>query len=182
MIRASARTAAIVASLSWLLAASRPAEAAPTTVMFDAIATAGWRTSIDADDRAPGFQAVGGGGALFVGLAWVGVGPAIGGRARAGAVRGVTFVEAAGDLALQAQLGDRVRLRLGAEGGGAFLGPATAFYLGGFLEGLFDVVQLGGGRTALVFSLRMDLDDYLTDDGRFPSVSTEVGAGFGFRY
>src|SRR5262249_10201653 len=148
-----------------------------TTVLFDAIAQAGWRTSIDALDRAPGLQAVGGGGQIFLGLSWGSIGPAIGGRARAGSVSGVggvRFVEAASRAAVQMQLGERVRLRLGAEGGAAFLGSTSAWYAGGFVDGTFDVVQLGGGRAAVVFDLRVDLDGYLVSapTSPFPGLST----------
>ena len=167
--------------LGGLLAGSK-AQAAPTVPMCDVVLHAGWRTSLDALDRAPGFQAAGAGGQIFVGLSWGGVGPVLGGRARAGAVKDQLFIEAAGDFGIQVQLGDRVRLRLGAEGGANYVAAESAWYVGGFLDGTFDVVQFGGGRVAVIFALRMDIDHYLTTSVTFPQLSTELGAGFGVRY
>lgn len=172
---------AAVLALLLLLAGSGSASAGPA-LTFDALASGGWRTSVEATDRVPGFQAFGGGGGLNVGLSFAGFGPTLGGRVRYSVLPKDYFLEAAGDLALQSQLGDRVRLRLGGEGGAAFRGSASAVFVGGFLEALFDVVQLGGGRSALCFGVRLDLDRFLTDDRLFPSLSTSLGAGFGFRY
>lgn len=172
---------ALLAALPGSLLAP-PARAAPASPTFEASLQAGWRTSIDSSDRAPGFQAVAGGGELFVGVAWGWVGLAAGGRARAGSASGTSFVEAGGDLALQLLLGERVRLRLGADGGRGWSGPDSSWFLGGFAEGTLDVVQIRGGRAAVVFCLRIDVDDYLTDNPRFPLLSTGIGAGFGMRY
>jgi len=178
----SRRTLAPVVAAVALLAAGGPARAAAVQPTFEVVASGGWRTSIDVYDRAPGFQAVGAGGEVFVGAAWGGVGLAAGGRVRGGGVRGVGFVDAGGDLALQLLVGERTRLRLGAEAGRAFLGDASAWFAGGFLEGSFDIAQLRGGRAALIFNLRIDIDEVIGDDLRFPKVSTAIAAGFGFRY
>lgn len=148
------------------------------------VAAGGWRSAMAAIDvRAPGFDALTGGGELVLGLD-VGAGLAVvgDGRVLAGEAGGAhTFFEGVGGVAVQLRLA-RVRLRAGPAAGVAKLRGEQATLLGGFLAASVDVFQLGAGRLSSTVSLRLDLDDDLGAGTYLPDASAALALGLGVRY
>lgn len=147
------------------------------------VGTGGWRTAVGQDLRAPGFDAVAGGGEAVLGLD-VGAGLAIvgDGRVLAGeAGGGHVYFEGLGALALQLRLG-RARLRAGPAAGQMRWRGDVATLIGGFLGASIDLFPLGGGRLSTTLALRLDLD---VDTGTLmylPDTSLAFAIGVGVRY
>lgn len=147
------------------------------------VGAGGWRAAVGQDLRAPGFDALAGGGELVLGLD-VGAGLAVvaDGRVLAGRADGqALYLEGLGGVALQLRLG-RARLRAGPAAGQLWLGPARSTLIGGFLGASIDLFPLGAGRLSTALTARLDVD---VDTGRAPVVpDTSVGfsLGLGVRY
>jgi hypothetical protein len=148
------------------------------------VATGGWRSAMGASDaRAPGFDALAGGGEFALGLE-VGAGLAIvgDGRVLAGEAGGAhTFFEGLGSLALQLRLG-RVRLRGGPAAGQAKWRGDQATLVGGFVAASIDVFPLGSGRLSTTVSLRLDIDADVGATTFLPDASAALALGLGVRY
>ena len=149
------------------------------------VAAGGWRSAMgsNTDERAPGFDALAGGGELVLGLD-VGAGLAVvgDGRVLAGEAGGPhTFFEGLGSLALQLRLG-RVRLRAGPAAGQAKYRGETATLVGGFVGTSIDVFPLGAGRLSTTVSLRLDFDGDLGAVTFLPDASVALALGLGVRY
>lgn len=149
------------------------------------VGTGGWRSAMSAGDmRAPGFDALAGGGEIVLGLD-VGVGLAVVGDARVLAGRAgeghQTYFEALGSLALQLRLG-RVRLRAGPAAGQAQWRGDKATLVGGFLAGSIDLFALGGGRLSTTILVRLDVDAELGAMTYLPDSSLALALGVGVRY
>ena len=148
------------------------------------VATGGWRTATSASDvRAPGFDALAGGGEFVLGLE-VGAGLAVvgDGRVLAGEAGGAhTFFEGLGSLALQLRVG-RTRLRAGPAAGQAKWRGDQATLVGGFVAGSVDVFQLGAGRLSTTVSLRFDVDADVGAMTFLPETSAALALGLGVRY
>jgi hypothetical protein len=148
------------------------------------VGTGGWRTSIDADGRVPGFDAVGGGTELLAGLEVTsGLGLFASGRMIAGVRGGDLYLEALGGLGVQLRVNERVRVRAGAAAGRASLADEQGTLVGGFLAGSMDLVPLGaGGRLATALSVRLDIDGLTGGRALLPESSLALALGLGFRY
>jgi hypothetical protein len=147
------------------------------------VAAGGLRAAVANDPRAPGFNAVAGGGEIILGFD-VGAGLAIvaDGRVLAGEAGGpAAFFEALGGLALQLRVG-RARLRAGSSAGQARWQGDTALLVGGFLASSIDVIPLGGGRLSTTVSLRLDVDGSFGTLERFPNTTMAIALGLGVRY
>jgi len=148
------------------------------------VATGGWRSAVSStDQRAPGFDALAGGGEFVLGLD-VGAGLAVvgDGRVLAGQAGGAhTFFEGLGSLALQLRLG-RVRLRGGPAAGQARWRGDSATLVGGFVAGSIDVFPLGAGRLSTTVSLRLDVDADVGATTYLPEASVALALGLGVRY
>lgn len=149
------------------------------------VGTGGWRSAMSAGDmRAPGFDALAGGGEIVlgldigVGLAVVGDGRVLAGRAGEGHQ---TYFEALGSLALQLRLG-RVRLRAGPAAGQAQWRGDKATLVGGFLAASIDLFALGGGRLSTTILVRLDVDAELGAMTYLPDSSLALALGVGVRY
>ncbi len=146
---------------------------------------AGWRTSLGADARAPGFDAITGGVDALVGLEFGGSAAVIvGGRLHGGTSGGARYLEAAGDLGAQLRLGERVRLRAGFSGGEGWIPShaSSATMLGGWLAVSIDVLQLAAGNMALTFMARLDVGGFLGAGPDFAIGTMALCGGFGLRY
>jgi hypothetical protein len=147
------------------------------------VAAGGWRTAVGNDVRAPGFDAVAGGGEFLLGLE-VGAGLAIigDGRVLVGEAGGqTTYFEALGSVALQLRLG-RVRLRAGPAAGDVRWRTDSALLAGGFLAGSIDLFPLGAGRLSTTVSLRLDFDADIGARTLLPDDSLALALGLGLRY
>ena len=147
-------------------------------------AAGGWRTSIgpSADLRAPGFDALGGGTELVVGLdAWGPLGVIVSGRFLGGLVAGKEFLEGEGAAGLQLRASDRVRVRAGAAVGQLRGGPDSALLAGGFVGGSIELFALGGGRLAVALTARLDVDALVGATASLPSSSLALTLGLGLR-
>jgi hypothetical protein len=148
------------------------------------VATGGWRSAItQADARAPGFDALAGGGEFVIGLD-VGAGLAVvgDGRVLAGEAGGPhTFFEALASLALQLRLG-RVRLRAGPAAGQEKFRGDVATLVGGFAAGSIDLFPLGPGRLSTTLSVRLDVDADVGATMYLPEGSVGLALGLGVRY
>jgi len=148
------------------------------------VAAGGWRTAMSATDaRAPGFDALAGGGEFVLGFE-VGAGLAIvgDGRVLAGEAGGPhTFFEGLGSLALQLRLG-RTRLRAGPAAGQVKFRGDQATLVGGFVAGSIDVFPLGPGRLSTTVSLRFDVDGDVGATTFLPETSAALALGLGVRY
>jgi hypothetical protein len=148
------------------------------------VGVGGWRVSLGDDQRAPGFDAIAGGGELVVGLdIGAGLGVVGSGRVLAGKAgdSASTYFEALGGVALQARLG-RARVRVGPSAGLVSWSGDTATLLGGFVAGSIDLFSLGGGRLSTTIDLRMDLDFDLGAKSALPDESLALALGLGLRY
>ncbi len=147
------------------------------------VGAGGWRGSIGNDARAPGFDAVAGGGEVVLGLD-VGAGVAIVGDARvlggeaAGSSR--TYFEAVASPAVQVRLA-RARLRAGPAVGEILWRDEAAVLVGGFLAASIDLFPLGG-RLSTTVSLRLDADADVGAKTFLPDSSLALAVGLGFRY
>jgi hypothetical protein len=147
------------------------------------VAAGGWRTAVGNDVRAPGFDAVAGGGEFLIGLD-VGAGLAVvgDGRVLVGEAGGqTTYFEALGSVALQLRLG-RVRLRAGPAAGDVRWRTDSALLVGGFLAGSIDLFSLGGGRLSTTVNLRLDFDADVGARTLLPDDSLALALGLGVRY
>lgn len=155
------------------------------------VATGGFRSAMSASDvRAPGFDALAGGGEFVLGLevgaglAVVGDGRVLAGEAGSSASAGIgprTFFEGLGSLALQIRLG-RVRLRAGPTAGQVKWRGDQATLVGGFLATSIDVFPLGGGRLSTTVLLRVDIDADVGAATLLPDSSAALALGLGVRY
>jgi hypothetical protein len=154
------------------------------------VGVGGWRASLGDDLRAPGFDALAGGGELVLGLdIGAGLGVVASGRVLAGSAgRGSsnvgssgTYLEALGGIALQARLG-RARLRAGPAAGLVTWSGDRATLLGGFVAGSIDLFALGGGRLSTTVDLRLDIDVDLGAKTVLPDQSLALALGLGLRY
>lgn len=147
------------------------------------VGTGGWRTAAGQDLRAPGFDALAGGGEIVLGLD-VGAGLAVvgDGRVLAGEADGSqVYFEGLGGLALQLRLG-RARLRAGpAAGQMRWRGDASTL-IGGFVGASIDLFPLGAGRLSTTISIRMDLDGDTGTLAVLPDTSVAFALGVGVRY
>lgn len=171
----------------------RTARAAPANwfrshAFFEITAGPAWRVAINQDERTPGFQAITVGGELLFGLdLGAGFGIVGVGRGRWGRAAGHDYVESTGSLGAQLRLGERARIRLGADAGEAWLlgvGPGvnqTAALIGGWLQASLDMLTFGG-RGALCFSFRLDVGGVVDGAPNFPSSSLGLAAGVGGIY
>lgn len=149
------------------------------------VATGGWRSAVSpTNQRAPGFDALAGGGEFVLGLD-VGAGLAVvgDGRVLAGEAGGTehTYFEALGSLALQLRVG-RVRLRAGPAAGWTKWRGDEATLLGGFAAGSIDIFPLGPGRLSTTLSLRFDVDGDLGATTYLPQATAALALGLGVRY
>jgi len=149
------------------------------------VAAGGWRSAASANDvRAPGFDALAGGGEFVLGLD-VGAGLAVvgDGRVLAGEAGGAehTYFEALGGLALQLRVG-RARLRAGPAAGWTKWRGDQATLLGGFAAGSIDLFPLGTGRLSTTLSLRLDVEGDLGATTFLPQASAALALGLGVRY
>ena len=147
------------------------------------VASGGWRTAVGNDVRAPGFDAVAGGGEFLLGLE-VGAGLALigDGRVLVGEAGGqTTYFEALGSVALQLRLG-RVRLRAGPAAGDVRWRTDSAVLAGGFLAGSIDLFPLGAGRLSTTVSVRLDFDADIGARTLLPDDSLALALGLGLRY
>ncbi len=198
--RPVARRAALLVALAALLAgpaarAQQKEPPPPSNFRLEATLGGGWRTSIDANDRNPSFEAGGLQLEVAIGPMWGGLSLLGGVRARVGAVAGasdfqsgagaapfVSYAEVSANAGLQVALDDKIRVRVGPDAGYLFVLDHRAPVLGGFLAITFDTVSWKDDRIALILVLRADLQAVLTDDVRLPRNSTSFGAGVGVRY
>ena len=174
------RTAALLVSLLLLMPPGR-AEARPELV-FEGTLGAAWRTAVDSNDRNPGFLALLGNADLSLAISWGGIALVGGGRGRIGKAAGTLMTEFTGDLGLEIALGERVRARLGGEAGELFLGDLHVPLVGGYFAMGFQLTTFASRHAAVILTLRIDLDDVLTNDDRLPHLSTSLAAGAGVRY
>jgi hypothetical protein len=147
------------------------------------VASGGWRTAVGNDVRAPGFDAVAGGGEILLGLE-VGAGLAVmgDGRVLVGEAGGqTTYFEGLGSVALQLRLG-RVRLRAGPAAGDIRWKTDSALLAGGFLAGSVDLFPLGPGRLSTTVSVRLDFDADIGARTLLPDDSLALALGLGVRY
>jgi hypothetical protein len=147
------------------------------------VGAGGWRAAVGTDARAPGFDAIAGGGEFVIGLD-VGAGLAVvgDGRVLAGEAGGTrTYFEALGGVALQLRLA-RVRVRIGPAAGQALWRGDSATLVGGFLAGSVDLFPLGGGRLSTTLALRLDVDADIGSRMYFPDSSVAFAIGLGVRY
>jgi hypothetical protein len=200
------RSRCLLVFCSWLvllleLLADTPASAAEPNrwladhLALDGAAVASFRVALG-DDRNPGFQTLGGGGELNLGLEFdSGFGFLLGGRALRlpNFAHGATdsFMEASGHLSAQFRLSDWVRMGLGASVGrfwrccGDSESPlASSLLAGGFLRIGVDFLPRNANLfRALGLWLRIDLDGHPLADSRsvLPTMSMAMTLGLGFR-
>jgi hypothetical protein len=149
-------------------------------------AAGGWRAALGTDQRAPGFQGLGGGTEVVVALdIWGPLGLALDGRFLGGLENNQKFLEATGGLALQVHLSDSVRLRAGPAAGELYAGDETGVLVGGFVAVSVDLFALGG-RVAIAFTLRLDADALLftspVAQTHLPDSTVALAIGLGFKY
>lgn len=199
MTRAAA-IAALVACAATASAAPRPGHWLREHGTFEwSIGTGGWRSSLGVDPQVPGFDALGGGGEIFVGLDFGhGLGLVAGGRVVAGKQAEAVYLEGLGSLGLQLRVSELVRLRAGAAAGQARVTPESgadparvrpadaAVLVGGFVMASIDLFSLGAGRLAMALSARLDLDAHVAEARRevrsLPDNSLALAVGLGLRY
>ena len=200
--RAGRRGLAAVLLAAWLALWSRPAAAAPPTswladhIAFDIAGITGWRAAW-ADERNPGFQILGGGGEINLGLEFdSGLGVLFGGRAMFGPTLGAgggdLYADVTGQLIGQLRVADWVRLGLGASVGRLWHccrsdldTPQTSTLLtGGFARVGFDWLSRNANLVrALSFWLRLGIDGHPNNgaDSLLPTTSMNLTISLGFR-
>jgi hypothetical protein len=149
------------------------------------VGTGGWRSATSASDvRAPGFDALAGGGEFVLGLdvgaglAIVGDGRVIAGKAGSG---GDVYFEGLGALALQLRL-SRVRLRAGPAAGQAIWRGESLTLVGGVVAASIDLFALGPGRLSTTLLVRFDADAHIGTARLMPDSSVALAIGLGVRY
>jgi hypothetical protein len=177
----SVRSIAPLAFALVLVAGS--AQAGPLAPVLEVTAGPGWRVALGEDARAPGFEAVTGGVDLLAGIEILQtLGIVIGARVRSGLSDGNGYLEVAGDFGLQLRLGDRVRARLGFDGGRAWItGGNDSPLFGGFAALGFDLFASPRGVAATLI-VRLDGGGFTADNDRFPEWTMALCAGVGGRY
>jgi hypothetical protein len=165
-----------------VLAASPTARAANAAFTFESTLGPAWRVAANNSDRAPGFEAITGGVEALFGVGLGAVGVTGGARLRAGSASGALYLELDGKLALQVFLGERARLRVGAQAGWGHLPAVDAPLVGGFLALSLDLVQFAGARAALVLAIELSVDGFVTQHVELPGTSGSLSGGLGFRY
>ena len=143
------------------------------------VGSGGWRSSISSSDHAPGFDELGGGAELLLGLE-VGSGFAIVGSGRV--LAGDQYLEGLAGLGLQLHVGDRVRIRASPAAGQMTLKGDNGILVGGFVAGSIDLIPFGGGRVAATIGLRLDIDGVLGGGLELPDTSLSLAIGVGLRY
>lgn len=147
------------------------------------VGAGGWRAAVGPDARAPGFDALAGGGEFALGLdVGAGLGVVADGRVLAGQAGGAhTYLEGLGALLLQIRVG-RVRLRVGPAAGQALWRGDSAILVGGLVAGSIDLFALGAGRLSTALTLRLDVDADVGSRRYFPDSSLAFAIGLGVRY
>jgi hypothetical protein len=177
------------------------ATAAPTHwladhIAFDISAITGWRAAW-ADERNPGFQILGGGGEVNLGLEFdSGIGFLVGGRALFGPTVGIgggeLYADVTGHLMAQLRVADWVRVGLGASVGRLWnccdssldLPQTSTILAGGFARVGFDWLSPNANLVrALTFWLRLGIDGhpYTGSDSLLPSTSMNLTVSLGLR-
>jgi hypothetical protein len=171
------------------LAWTTPVSAAPpgafaTHVLVDGEGVAGWRVAFGRDERAPGFQAIAGGGQVAFGSEVTGGFGLLGGaRGLVGRAGNQRYLEVTGTFILQLRIGDRVRMRLGGEGGEVWFDGGQggrAVLLGGWLGATIDVVTFR--QSAIVLAPRVDVSGFVAALPQLPDLSLAFSVGLGVRY
>lgn len=179
----------LATGVAWPALVARRAHAAPpgafaTHVLVDAEATAGWRVAFGRDDRAPGFQAIAGGGQVAFGSEVRGGFGILGGaRGLVGRAGNQQYLEVTGALILQLRIGERVRMRLAGEGGEVWFDGGQggrAVLLGGWLGATIDIVAIR--QSAIVLAPRVDVSGFLAQLPVLPELSLAFSVGVGARY
>jgi hypothetical protein len=166
-----------------------------TLLRLEATLGAGWRTSIDQNDRNPSFDALMAQAEVAVGPGWGPVALLAGARGRLGSVGNASYFqvsapapafpnlyEATGSLSVQLNIGEHIRARAGGDAGMLWVVDRSAPLAGGFLALSFDAATWKQGRMGAVFTLRVDVDAVLGNDDHLPRVSSSLGLGAGIRY
>ncbi len=189
------------ATAAWLgLSSGRAVAAEPSNwladhIAFDVAGVTGWRAAW-ADERNPGFQILGGGGEVNLGLEFdSGFGFLLGGRAQFGPVMGPgggdLYADVTGHVTAQLRVADWVRLGLGASAGRLWHccasemdTPQTSTVLaGGFARVGFDWLSRNTNLRALSFWLRLGIDGHPNNgsDSLLPTTSMNLSVSIGFR-
>lgn len=186
-----------------LLLASAPALAAPPAsswladhIAFDIAGVTGWRAAW-ADERNPGFQILGGGGEVNLGLEFdSGLGVLVGSRVLFGSTLGAVgdelYADASGQLIGQLRVADWVRLGLGVSVGRLWrccssdldLPQTSTLVAGGFARVGFDWLSRSTTLVrALSFWLRLGVDGHPNNgsDSLLPTTSMNLTISLGFR-
>ena len=195
------RAACALLAFLALSAAPLRAEAGPGSRWFlehlalDVAAVTSWRVAW-ADERNPGFNVLGGGGELHVGLEFdSGVGFLLGTRAVFGpnrsVVEGQPYGDVTGDALLLFRLTDWVRVAAGAAGGRLWMccgnqpvpAQTDAVILGGLLRiGIDFYPRQSNVLKALSLWLRIDIDGHPgSSESLLPTTSLSMSGSFGFR-
>lgn len=198
--RVPARLGAAVIAVWLALSAARAGAVEPGRwladhIAFDIAGVAGWRAAW-ADERNPGFQILGGGGEINLGLEFdSGFGFLLGGRAQFGPVMGPEvgdlYADVTGHVTAQLRVADWVRLGLGASAGRLWRcctseldTPQTSTILaGGFARVGFDWLSRSTNLRALSFWLRVGIDGHPNNssDSLLPTTSMNLSVNIGFR-
>ena len=165
-------------------------------IALDISAITGWRAAW-ADERNPGFQILGGGGEVNLGLEFdSGFGFLLGGRALFGPTIGIgggdLYADATGHLMLQLRVADWVRLGLGASVGRLWrccdsmvdTPETSAILAGGFARvGIDWLSNTSNLVRALSFWLRLGIDAHPNtgSDSLLPTSSMNLSVSLGLR-
>lgn len=177
------------------VAAAAPSRWLAEHILFDVSALAGWRASW-ADDRNPGYQILGGGGEVNLGLEFdSGFGFLVGGRTwfgpSVGQAGGNLYADATGHLMAQLRIAD-VRVALGASVGRLWqccgsemdLPQRSSILAGGFARVGFDWLSRNAPLArALGFWLRLGIDSHPRTgaDSLLPTTSMNLTISWGLR-
>jgi hypothetical protein len=178
-----------------LLACAAPAGAADSPALrffrerttFEwLIGAGGWRSSMDPQRPAPGFDVFGGGGEVIFGLDFYGsFGVVASGRFLAGVERSAEdqiYWEGTGSFGFQFRASERVRLRLGGAAGELRQGLERGVLGGGFVAGSIGLFGGSAGTLAMVLTARLDLDALVSTSQRLPDSTMGLALGLGLRY
>lgn len=165
-------------------------------VAFDVSGVMTWRAAW-ADDRSPGFQALGGGGEVLLGLELDNsFGVLLGGRVLSlshvtpTAPSSGTFLEGSGEVLGTFRLSNLVRIGLGGQVGRFWrccgedaATDLSAIVYGGFVRIGLDVLPIQSLPRALVLHLRLGLDGMhpVSATTQLPNRSLSLALGFGLR-
>jgi hypothetical protein len=187
----------------WLLLVASTALAAPPPpswladhIAFDIAGVTGWRAAW-ADERNPGFQILGGGGEVNLGLEFdSGLGVLVGSRVLFGSTLGAVgeelYADASGQLIGQLRVADWVRLGLGVSVGRLWrccssdldMPQTSTLVAGGFARVGFDWLSRSATLVrALSFWLRLGVDGHPNNgsDSLLPTSSMNLTLSLGFR-